>query len=131
MRIEIENDNQNFLNWGNLVLTWIRDPQTRPHTVEQLNTQLDKNNVKAKVDGPDSKKVEFWDYPGKNDPIQIALPTKAMLEERLQHVTSGQYPLPHFYDIAFGGATRAQLSRAESLDFAARRIGEYSVNECC
>jgi hypothetical protein len=130
MRIEIHDDNQNFLNWGNL-LTSISDHTPRPHDVGQLNTQLDKNNVKAKVDGPDSKPVKFWDYPGKNDPIQIALPTEAMLDERLQHVTSGQYPLPHFYDIAFGGATRAQLSRAESLDFAARRIGEYSVNECC
>jgi hypothetical protein len=131
MRIEIDNDNQNWLNWGNLVLTWIRDPKTRPHNVGELNRQLDKNNVTAKVGGPDSKPVLFWDYPKDNTPIQIALPTEGMLDERLQHVTSGHYPLPPFYDIAFGGATRAQLSRAESLDFAARRIGEHSVNECC
>ena len=134
MRIEIEDDNQNWLNWGNLVLTWIRDPQTRPHDVGQLNTQLDKNNVKAKVDGPDSKPVLFWDYPEGNAPIQIALPTKPMLEERLQtvrHPGGAPYPLPHFYDIAFAGATRAQLSEPVSLEFAARRIGEYSVNECC
>jgi hypothetical protein len=133
MRIQIVDveDDQNWLNWGNLVLTWIRDPQTRPHNVGELNTQLDKNSVKAKVDGPDSKPVLFWDYPANNDPIQIALPTKAMLEERLQTVHPGAYPLPHFYDIAFAGAARAQLSGPVSLDFAARRIGEYSVNECC
>jgi hypothetical protein len=131
MRIEIHNDNQNWLNWGNLVLTWIRDPKTRPNNVGELNTQLDKNNVTAKVGGPDSKPVLFWDYPDNNDPIQIALPTKAMLEERLQTVHPGAYPLPHFYDIAFAGAPRAQLSGPVSLEFAARRIGEYSVNECC
>ena len=135
MRIEIFDDNQNWLNWGNLVLTWIRDPKTRPHKVGDLNTQLDKNNVRAKVDGPDTKDVQFWDYPAKNDPIQIALPTEAMLEARLQTVhpssAAATYPLPHFYDIAFAGAARAQLSEAELLNFAARRIGEYSVNECC
>jgi len=46
-------------------------------------------------------------------------------------VNPGAYPLPHFYDIAFAGAPRAQLSGPVSLEFAARRIGEYSVNECC
>src|ERR1700730_9787784 len=122
MRIEIENDNQNILDWGTRVLTWIRVPQTRPHTVEQLNTQLDKNNVKAKVDGPDSRLVEFWNYSDKDTPLRVALPSEGMLNARLNTVDHGQYPLPHFYDIAFGGATRAQLSRAESLDFAARRI---------
>ena len=135
MRIEIHNDNQNWLNWGNLVLTWIRDPGTRPDKVGKLRTQLTDHHVTATVDGPDTKDVKFWDYPANNQPIQIALPTKAMLEERLQtvHPRSGDaaYPLPHFYDIAFAGAARAQLSEAELLNFAARRIGEYSVNECC
>ena len=90
--------------------------------------------LEAKVDGPDTKSVEFWDYPHNNDPIRIALPTEAMLEERLQtvrHPGGAPYPLPHFYDIAFAGATRARLSEPVSLEFAARRIGEYSVNECC
>jgi hypothetical protein len=131
MRIEIFNDDQNWLNWGNLVLTWIRDPTTRPHDVGALKRLLDNNNVTAKIDGPDTKEVQFWDYPADNKPLQIALPTEAMLKERLQTVHPGPYPLPHFYDIAFAGAPRAQLSGPVSLEFAARRIGEYSVNECC
>jgi hypothetical protein len=135
MRIEIVDKDDNWLNWGNLVLTWIRNPQTpRPTTVRDLKTLLAAKGVEAKVDGPDTRAVEFWDYPHNNDPIRIALPTEAMLEERLQtvrHPPGDVYPLPHFYDIAFAGATRARLSQAVLLDFAARRIGEYSVNECC
>jgi hypothetical protein len=59
------------------------------------------------------------------------IPTAAMLAEKLQTVTSGPYPLPLFYDIAYAGAARANLSPQESRDFAFRRIGEYTVNQCC
>jgi hypothetical protein len=131
MRIHIVDDNENWLNWGNLVQAWIRNTKTRPGNVGDLRRQLADNKVNADVDGPDTKPVEFWDYPDNNTPLRIALPTQAMLDARLHHVTSGHYPLPLFYDIAFGGATRAFLSPEESLKFAARRIGEYSVNECC
>jgi len=54
-----------------------------------------------------------------------------MRDEKLQTVTSGPYPLPLFYDTAYAGAARANLSAQESRDFAIRRIGEYTVNECC
>ena len=39
--------------------------------------------------------------------------------------------MPLFYDIAYGGASRVPLSAQEAHNFAIRRIGEYSVNECC
>jgi hypothetical protein len=74
MRIQIHDDNQNFLNWGNLVLTWIRDKTLRPTTVGQLKALLTAKGITATVDGPDTRGVEFWDYPEGNDPIQIALP---------------------------------------------------------
>jgi hypothetical protein len=132
MRIEIDNDNQNWLNWGNLVLTWIRNPKgSRPHNVGDLNRQLRDNHIEAKVDGPDTRPVEFWDYSDNDTPLRVALPNERMLDARLKTVDHGQYPLPMFYNIAFAGATRADLSPEESLKFAARRIGEYSVNECC
>jgi hypothetical protein len=112
------------------------DPKNEdaPSNVGALKTQLKANGVDAKVAGPDTTGVEFWDYPPDNKPIRIALPTEAMLDERLQtvrHPGVAAYPLPHFYGIAFGGVARAQLSEPVSLEFAARRIGEYSVNECC
>jgi hypothetical protein len=131
MRIQIADNNENWLNWGNLVQAWIRKTKTRPGNVGDLKKQLADNQVNANVEGPDTKPVVFWDYPDNNTPLRIALPTEAMLDARLQTVRPGAYPLPLFYDIAFGGANRASLSSEESLKFAARRIGEYSVNECC
>jgi len=133
MRIQIKDNAENWLNWGSLVQAWIRKTKPRPSNVGDLKKQLTDNHVNADVDGPDTKPVEFWDYPDNNTPLRIALPSEAMLDARLQTVLPGAYPLPHFYDIAFVGTppTRAQLSAEEAQKFAARRIGEYSVNECC
>jgi hypothetical protein len=131
MRIHIVDDNENWLNWGSLVQAWIRKTTSRPANVGDLKKQLTDNHVNADVDGPDTKPVVFWDYPDNNTPLRIALPSEAMLDARLKTVDHGHYPLPLFYNIAFAGATRADLSPEESLRFAARRIGEYSVNECC
>ena len=134
MRIQITDNNENWLNWGNLVQAWIRNTKARPGNVGDLKKQLADNQVTATVDSEDTRKVEFWDYPDKpNTSLTIALPTEAMLDARLQTVLPGAYRLPHFYDIAFAGTppTRAQLSAEEAKKFAARRIGEYSVNECC
>lgn len=133
MRIQIQDDNQNWLNWGQLVLAWIRKTQQRPVTVAQLKAQLAKNDVNAIVQGADERVVAIQDYPDNpdDDPLLIMLPTQAMLDDRLKIVTSGPYPLWLFYDIAYAGAARANLSPQESQDFAARRIGEYTVQECC
>lgn len=131
MRIEIANDNQNWLNWGKLIQLWIDDPASRPDTVQKLNTQLSEHRVVAKVEGKDDRRVTIQEYAGPEDPLRIMLPTRAMCDEMLLKVVPGLYPLPLFYDIAFGGAARANLSASEANDFAVRRVGEYSINECC
>jgi hypothetical protein len=133
MRIAIVNDNQNWLNFGKLVQTWIADETQRPTTVGKLRTQLEDNNVLADVAGPDDRPVEIRSYINDaDDPLQIMLPDQAMAAARLATVKPGPYNvMPLFYDIAFGGAKRVSLSQQEALDFAYRRIGEYSVNECC
>jgi hypothetical protein len=133
MRIQIKDDNQNWLNWGQLVLTWISDPQSRPTTVAELKAQLRDNSVTALVQGADQRVVAIQDYVDNPDvaPLVIMIPTKEMLDDKLRTVTSGPYPLPLFYDIAYKGAARASLSSQESQNFAFRRIGEYTVNECC
>jgi len=131
MRIDIQDDNESWLNWGTLVRAWIQG-KTRPNTVKELKAQLAEASVTATVAGPDNRIVTVLDYaesPG--NPLVIMIPTGAMLQAKLATVTSGRYPLPLFYDIAFGGAPRANLSAQESLNFALRRIGEYTVNECC
>ena len=131
MRIHLQDDNQNWLNWGNLVNSWINGATT-PTTVRELKTQLTANNVTGTVDGPDDRPVEVESYSDNpTEPLVIVIPTQKMRDEKLQTVTSGPYPLPLFYDTAYAGAARANLSAQESRDFAIRRIGEYTINECC
>jgi hypothetical protein len=131
MRIQIQDDNQNWLNWGTLVRSWI-EGGARPTTVAQLKQQLTANHVNAVVAGANTRAVVIQDYlDGPGDPLVIMIPTSTMLAEKLGTVTQGPYPLPLFYDLAYAGAPRANLSRQQSLDFALRRIGEYTVNECC
>jgi hypothetical protein len=134
MRINIDNDNQNWLNWGNLVQIWIDDATTRPTTVGQLRAQLIDNSVSACVAGPDTRPVEILSYfDSPDDPLQLMIPTRAMRDAKLGTVQPGPYNtnMPLFYDIAFGGAPRVNLSAEEARNFAIRRIGEYTVNECC
>ena len=133
MRVEIVNDNQNWLNWGTLVQNWIRNPDQRPDTVGGLRDQMRTNKVAGTVQGPDDRPVQIRSYlNAPTDPLMIMLPNEQMLEDRLATVRAGPYNfMPLFYDIAFGGAPRVPLSQQQALDFAYRRIGEYSVNECC
>jgi hypothetical protein len=132
MRIQIEDDNQNWLNWGQLVRTWILGTQSRPTTVAELKAQLTKYGVTAIVQGADQRVVAIQDYvDSPADPLVIMIPTLAMLDDKLKTVTFGPYPLPLFYDTMYVGAVRANLSPEESQKFALRRIGEYTVNECC
>jgi hypothetical protein len=133
MRIQIKDDNQNWLYWGNLVQAWIDNPRTRPTTVGELRTQLSANSIDATVAGTDDRIVTIQDYPDDpKDPLVILIPTAAMRNAKMATVEPGPYAnMPLFYDIAYAGAARANLSVQEARDFAVRRIGEYSVNECC
>jgi hypothetical protein len=134
MRIQIKDDNQNWLNWGNLVQAWIDNLGTRPTTVRELRTQLSANSIDATVAGTDDRIVTIQDYPDDpKDPLVILIPTAAMRNAKIATVGPGPYSanMPLFYDIAYAGAARANLSAQEAHDFAVRRIGEYSVNECC
>ena len=134
MRVKIDDDNQNWLNWGNLVQKWIDDPTTRPNTVGQLRGQLVDNDIHGKVLGDDTRLVSIQSY--NDDPdetLQIMVPSATARNEKLSTVVPGPYTqnMPLFYDIAYAGAARANLSQEEAINFAIRRIGEYSVNECC
>ena len=133
MRVEIVNDNQNWLNWGTLVQIWIADADKRPTTVAELKAQMEAHNVQANIPSPDDRPVQIRGYlDAPSDPLMIMLPTQGMTDDKLSTVKAGPYNvMPLFYDIAFGGAARVSLSQQEALDFASRRIGEYSVNECC
>ena len=135
MRIDIQNDNQNWLNWGNLVLIWIDNEKARPTTIGALKDQMREYSVVGAVDGADDRVVTVYSYSDSlSAPLVIPIPSPAMRDHKLGLVTPGPYPyavMPSFYDIAYGGAARVPLSQQEARDFAVRRIGEYTVNECC
>ena len=135
MRVDIKNDNQNWLNWGNLVQIWIDNDKMRPTTIRALKDQLTEYSIIATVTGPDNRVVTVYSYSDDlNEPLVIPIPSPAMRDHKLGLVTPGPYPyavMPSFYDIAYGGAARVPLSQQEACDFAVRRIGEYTVNQCC
>jgi hypothetical protein len=133
MRVDIKNDNQNWLNWGNLVQMWIDDAKMRPPNIGALKDQMTEYSVIATVTGADDREVRVYNYSDSlSEPLVIPIPSPAMRDHKLGLVTPGPYNvMPLFYDIAFGGAQRVALSAQEARDFAVRRIGEYTVNECC
>ena len=133
MRVKIHDDNQNYLNWGNLIQKWINDPTTRPSTVGDLRRQLRDNEVQGEVAGADTRLVAIQSYTDDPDEtLLIMVPSQDARNAKLGTVGAGPYVnMPLFYDIAYGGAAKVNLSQQEALNFAIRRIGEYSVNECC
>lgn len=135
MRIEITDDNGNYLRWGQLVVSWINDSSKWPQNVGDLRKQMAGAKVDGTVQGPDSRPVTIQQYPDNpQDALMLVLPTADMLQARMGKVTAGPYPreiMPSFMDIAYGAEPRVPLSQPEATDFAIRRVGEYTINECC
>jgi len=130
MRVIIDDDNDNWRKWGDLLLSWVdQTEKNRPTTTGGLQKMMQDKGIKGSVPGPD-RKFELIDY-SEEGTLYVGLPSAAMLREKLSTVTEGAYPLPLFYKVAFGGAAEVNLTREESLAFAVRRIGEYVVNQCC
>jgi hypothetical protein len=136
-RIAIHSGNANWLRWGQLVQGWINDPKSNPHptTVKELKDQLDAANVRATVEGGPNRAVRIYQYPdGPNSPLWIPIPSAKMLAEKMKLAKAGPYPtklMPAFYGLADGHAKRGRLTKQHAQDFALRRVGEYTVNECC
>ena len=85
---------------------------------------------------PDSaEKVEFVDYEAKT--VYVPLPSETMItmgQEWMKAIAEkghgkGKYPLPAFYQVAFG-SQEVDLTLDELQDFNLRRIGEYTINLC-
>jgi hypothetical protein len=136
MQVDIQDDAENWRRWGDLVRSWIFNPNTRPETTADMQSQMNDNNIAGQVPGP-VRKVKFVDYD--DDKLYISLPSTTMVlndESDLNAIAGrppGQrkYPLPNFYAIAFGGAAaEADLSGSEMLAFGRRRLGEYTIQEC-
>ena len=135
--IDITDNVDNWLRWGNLVMSWVKGATQTPNTVGALKTQMHTAGVDGTVRGPDTRVVTFVVYPV-NGAIVIPLPNEPMVEKDnnyLKQLTNNgtqaaPYPLQSFYSACFQGAAPAQFSLQELLNMEARRIGEYVINEC-
>jgi hypothetical protein len=134
MRIQIADDDGNWLKWGELVQDWILDNEQRPGTVQELRDMMLKRGIDARVSGAADREVRFYPYPDEPGPLVIPLPSKKMLADKLADKKPGPYPnalMPGFYNAVYTYPTRINMTQAVSDAFALRRIGEYCVNECC
>ena len=106
----------------------------RPKTVAELVEIMKKNDIRGSVPDSDkypNKPVVITDY-NEGGPLYIWLPSQAALKRELEKVVPNKsYPLPSWYSVAFGGAPRVDLAEGEGKAFAARRVGEYVIQECC
>jgi hypothetical protein len=135
--IDITDNVDNWLRWGNLVMSWVKGATQTPKTVGALKSQMHTAGVDGTVRGPDTRVVTFVVYPV-NGAIVIPLPNEPMVEKDnnyLKQLTNNgtqaaPYPLQSFYSACFQGAAPAQFSLQELLNMEARRIGEYVINEC-
>jgi len=132
MRVVITDTNENWAKWGGLIMTWVRHPAKRPNTTTDMLAQMKAEGIDGQVPGP-ARQVQFigYDEGGNNTPLTIALPNEAMLEAKLSTIHAGVYPIPAFYDLVYGGAKRVSFTDDQKNAFALRRIGEYTINECC
>jgi hypothetical protein len=129
MQIDIHDDADNWLKWGTLVTSWVLGTSARPNNTSELAAQIQAKGIRLNSPLP-PKELKISSY--EDDKLNITLPSAAMLHQD-QNSLAGkqQYPLPIFYPIAFGGnITEANLSQSQLLDFATRRLGEYSIQEC-
>lgn len=135
--IDITDNVDNWLRWGNLVMSWVKGATQTPNNVGALKAQMHTAGVDAKVRGPDTRIVTFVVYP-ENGAIVIPLPNAPMVQmdnNYLKQLTNNgtqpaAYPLQSFYSACFAGAASAKFSLQELLNMEHRRIGEYVINEC-
>jgi hypothetical protein len=135
MQVDIQDDPDNWLKWGELVRSWVFQPNTRPANTADMQTQMNDSQIVGHVPGP-TRPVKFIDYD--DDKLYFPLPSTTMVlnDESELHVIAGHgqgqrhYPLPTFYAIAFGAKPEVDLSDTEMLAFGKRRLGEYTIQEC-
>jgi hypothetical protein len=137
MQVQIHDDPDNWLRWGNLVRGWVFNSALRPANTTDMQTQMAAAGVVGHIGGP-PRAVTFTPFNYGSGPLIFPLPTTEMVtydETELATIAAKppgqrQYPLPSFYPIAFGGAAKVDLAPSVVLDFGRRRLGEYTILEC-
>jgi len=136
MQVNIKDDPANWQKWGTLVRAWIFGTTPLPGDTAAMQQQMNTAGVQGTVPGP-VRGVTFIPY-NDDEPLIFPLPTQAMVlkdEAELKQIAANppgqrQYPIPTFYNIAYGGAAKVDLTQTQLLDFSACRLGEYTIQEC-
>jgi hypothetical protein len=143
-RVKVDNNRENWINWGKLVKTWATGKNyfedgkdyPLPNTLAAFRNQLKQANVVMTI--PDW--VQSVLFVQKYDQaLVVRLPPKEMIEaseaslKKLAEDNRGPvaYPLPTLYtDEAWRGGAQAKFGIDELLSFHCERIGEYTINNC-
>jgi hypothetical protein len=120
--------------WGQLIKTWVKNPNTRPLGLQELKAQVEGPANIATV--PDNiTDLLFMPLPDAENVLVIWLPTKKVVEDTENRIRAGEfdpdkYPLPSFYKETFGEDCVKRLTSEKFEKFNAERVGEYTIQEC-
>jgi hypothetical protein len=136
MQVNIKDDPANWAKWGALVRSWIFGAAPLPNDTAGMQAQMTANGIQGSVPGP-VRGVTFIPY-NDGEPLIFPLPTQAQVlasEAQLAAIAGnppGQrhYPVPSFYEAAFGCAPEVDMGKNEMLDFGKCRLGEYTIQLC-
>jgi hypothetical protein len=122
-------DNSNWLEWGKLVVKWAEQPNTRPTSVQELNTQMTEAGVAASFSTETFKFLHMCQAHD-DKTLQIFLPSVASVARRRQELaTPGAWKAPIFYQ-ELAGIAAFNVPPERKEDFMLCRIGEYSIGQC-
>jgi hypothetical protein len=123
-----------YLEWGELVKGWAKDPSSRPNTVQQLKDQVEGQKNIAQVPN-NITSLMFIPQPDDETTLVIYLPTKKAIEDMERRIAAHefdatQYPLPPFYWDTFGPEAVRRLTPDKFETFNTERVGEYTIAQC-
>lgn len=126
----------NYIQWGNLIKKWCKDPKTAPWSTETTTTPSygDGDLEKLKEQCLDAgvgltvpqniKKMTI--VVQADDTFVLRLPPQERIEETENALDKGGlYPIPRFYDDAYGLVLN--VPKEQLRDFHAQRIGDYVI----
>jgi len=131
--IKVDND----VLWGKLVRSWatgvnhVVPGQTAPNppeTLDQLKEQCRKAGIGISIPSF-IKGLQLVRMP--KDALMLRLPAKELVEEveRNLKASGGKYPIPQYYDDAYGIVLNVP-NPDERVKLQTCRIGDYSISMC-
>lgn len=130
MKVNFDDNTQNWQLWGQLVELWICGLQPLPKEVKGLIAQATAHGItNVSVPGSPDRNVVFYWYDEAKE-LGIMLPSEAMLMAARKNLSPGPYQLPVFYNDAYVGPKTDMTTDQDTL-FANCRVGEYTINNCC